>query len=206
MSAYCAPRGPDFLAVDDELVADDFRARLQRRQVGACAGFGVALAPDFFGVQNFRQVALLLFLAAPRDERRPEHPEARRADVVGRPGADHFVVDDRLPHGVHRLAAVFFRPCERDVAGLVQATLPRLRSRQPGLVVAALARVGEAAGRHVFLEPVADLEPKRFFFGRELKIHVGNAPAVVIALNAYRGFAPSIVKTASWRKARIADS
>ncbi len=132
-------RGPDFLAVDDELVADDFRARFQRSEIGARAGLRISLAPDFFGGENFRQVALFLFLVAPRNKRRPEHAEPRPADVVRRLGAHHLVVDDRLAHGIHRLPAVFLRPCERDVTGLVQAALPRLGPREPGLIFATLA-------------------------------------------------------------------
>ena len=49
--------GPHFLPVDHEGVAVDHRARLQACQVGARAGFGVTLAPDFLAGEHLEQVA-----------------------------------------------------------------------------------------------------------------------------------------------------
>ncbi len=159
--------GPHFLPVDDKLVADDFRARLQRGQVGACAGLGVSLAPDFFCAENFRQIAFLLFLGAPRDQRRPEHPESRPANQVRRSRPHHLVVDDRLPDRVHLLPAVFLRPRERDITSVIQFPLPRFRLPEPLFIFATLPPHGEIFG-HIFREPTANLKPKRFFFSSEL--------------------------------------
>ena len=145
MSAYCAPEVQTFWPLTTNSSPTISARVLQRRQIGARAGLGISLAPDFLGGENFRQEALLLFLAAPRDQRRPEHPEARTADEVRRLGAHHLVVDDRLLDRVHRLPAVFLGPCERDVTGLVQFALPRLRLREPGLVLAPLGGGLEAA-------------------------------------------------------------
>ena len=39
-------RGPDLLAVDDEVIAVEHRGGLQAREIGAGVGLGVALAPD----------------------------------------------------------------------------------------------------------------------------------------------------------------
>jgi len=47
--------GPDFLAVDDEVVARRLRARAQRGQIGARVGLGKAPAPDLIGVDNAGQ-------------------------------------------------------------------------------------------------------------------------------------------------------
>ena len=121
-------RGPDLLAVDDELVADELGAGAQRRQVGAGARLGVALAPDLVGGEDLRQVAPPLLLGAVRDQRRPDHLDAHHADEARRARAHHLLVDDRLPHDVGALAAVLARPAHGDVAGLVQLALPRLRA------------------------------------------------------------------------------
>jgi len=103
-------RGPHFLAVHHELVTDDFGSGTQRGKIGARAGLGITLAPDFLGPQNFRQVARLLIVVAPRDERRADHSDAHCANQSRGPCADHFFVDDRLAHRIHRLSAVLARP------------------------------------------------------------------------------------------------
>src|SRR5439155_13931129 len=61
-------RGPDLGAVDDVVVAIAHRAGFQRREIGAGARFGIALAPVVFAGENFRQVKVLLFGRAEADD------------------------------------------------------------------------------------------------------------------------------------------
>src|SRR5215469_7821504 len=68
--------GPNLLPIDDEFVAREFRPRAQRRQVRARPRFGIALAPNLFSIEDFGQVALLLLLSAPCNQRWAEHRDA----------------------------------------------------------------------------------------------------------------------------------
>ncbi|MNN23784.1 hypothetical protein D3C81_1371920 [compost metagenome] len=69
-------RGPDLLAADHKMVALILGARLQRGQVGAGVGFGIALAPADFAARNPGQVFALLRLGAIFQQRGPEHGDA----------------------------------------------------------------------------------------------------------------------------------
>src|SRR5581483_3546322 len=53
-------RGPHLLTVDDEIVPLLNCSGLQRRDVRPSVGLRVTLTPDFFGIENSRNVALLL--------------------------------------------------------------------------------------------------------------------------------------------------
>jgi len=59
------PGGPDFLAVDDEFVADNLGAGSQRGEIRTGARLGIALAPDLLGGQDFRQIAFFLLVGSP---------------------------------------------------------------------------------------------------------------------------------------------
>jgi len=159
------------LSVDDERVADELRARAQRGEIGAGAGLGVALAPYLLGGEYLRQVALPLLLGAELDQCRPDHLHAHHADERRRAGTDHLLVDDGLAHDVCALAAPLLRPGEREVAGLVDFPLPRLRRRDAARV-AVLERPRVAlALRDVLLEPRAHLALEGALRGRVAQIH-----------------------------------
>ena len=64
--------GPDLLTVDHEVVAVPDGARLQRREIGAGAGFAVALAPLHLARRDAVEVLLLLLVAAVDHDRRAE--------------------------------------------------------------------------------------------------------------------------------------
>src|SRR5208282_4302781 len=107
-------RGPHFLPVDDEVVAILDRARLQRGQVGARTRLGISLAPDFFGFHYRRDIAPLLLLGPPMQQRRPEkrgaHPEHRRPDASPR---QFLVIDDRL-QDTGAAPSILNRPVRRE--------------------------------------------------------------------------------------------
>src|ERR1700689_1608129 len=64
-----AVAGPDFLAVDDVVIAVKPRFHLQTGEVGTRVRLGEALAPDFFCAQNFWNVAFFLRFCSIGDDR-----------------------------------------------------------------------------------------------------------------------------------------
>ncbi|KAK0334014.1 hypothetical protein LTR94_018300 [Friedmanniomyces endolithicus] len=78
--------GPDLLAVDDPVVAAILRLGLDRGQVGAGAGLGIALAPADFAAHDLGQEPLLLFFGPEGQKRRAQHPDAETGQ--GRLGLD----------------------------------------------------------------------------------------------------------------------
>ena len=73
---------PHLLSVDGPLVAVAHALRRQPGEVGAGAGLAEQLAPDLLAGEQRTQVALLLLLAAPHNDRRSAHPVADRVAVV----------------------------------------------------------------------------------------------------------------------------
>src|SRR5271154_6092643 len=102
--------GPYLLSVDDEAVAIFDSARLQRSDVGAGVGFGVALAPDFFGRQYLRDVPLLLLLGAQPDQSRADQHDAENVHQHRRVDPGHFLAVGGLLLMLSGPPAVFFGP------------------------------------------------------------------------------------------------
>src|SRR5260370_9468949 len=78
-------RGPDFLAVDDELVALELGAGAGGGEVRTGVRFREALAPDLFAAQNLRQEELFLFVSPVEVDRwpgAPNPPHVERAAVA----------------------------------------------------------------------------------------------------------------------------
>ena len=118
-------RAPDLLAVQHVVVAVALGPRAQRREVGARARLGEALAPHLFAAQDLRQVVGLLRVAALFDQRRAR---VQRADEVHadvrrtRPG--RLFVEDQLLGGRRAAAAELGRPVQARVARVEQPALP----------------------------------------------------------------------------------
>ncbi len=140
-------RGPHLLAVDEEMVALVDGAGAQTGEIGAGARLGIALAPDLVAGQDFRQIALLLFLGAPMDQRRAQQAHADRAGQDRRAGAEILLVEDDLLHEAGAAPAIFLRPGDADPAGGVHFLLPG---------AAAFQRL--AIGRDALVLRVLDLE------------------------------------------------
>ena len=106
--------GPHLLAVDDEVVAVEHGARLQRRQIGAGVGLGESLTPDLVGRRgSLCRWRLLLLLGAVRDQHRPAHGQAGEVDEQRRLGARHLLLEDDLLDQRRAAAAVRLRPVRR---------------------------------------------------------------------------------------------
>ena len=115
--------GPDFLAVDDEVVAVADGAGGERGEVGAGAGFGVALRPGDFAGEDRGQVLAFLLVGAVHDQGGAEHGDAGAADGGGA-GFGHFLAEDELLHGGESAAADFGGPVGRDPAALGEGGVP----------------------------------------------------------------------------------
>src|SRR5262249_39443886 len=118
--------GPDLGARDDEEVAVAHRARLERGEVGARVGLGVALAPADLAAADARQVPAPLLVAAEAQERRADHAEAEARERRREAQAAHLLGEDlRLVRG-EAAAAELARPGRRREAA-------RRRALEPGL-------------------------------------------------------------------------
>jgi len=117
-------RGPDLLAVDHPVLAVLHRASLERGQVGAGVGLGVALAPDLLAGEDFGGVALLLLFGPVGDDRGAGHADAQDVQDGRGLGQRHLLLQDQLLHEGESLAAVFLGPGEPDESGVEELALP----------------------------------------------------------------------------------
>src|SRR5712691_7710140 len=172
-------RGPHLLAVDDEMLALVGRAGAQAREVGARARLGIALAPDFVGAEDPRQVAFFLFLVAPMNEGRAQQVEPALARQDRRAGAEIFLVPDHLLHEIGAASAVFLGPGNPDPAGCVHLLLPGDALYQDALVgrdALVLCVLDLEVVAKIGLEPVAELAAESGVLGRVGEIHGGSSP------------------------------
>src|SRR5262249_55170172 len=121
-------RGPGLLAVDQVvflavIAGDAFGPRLQRREVGAGARLGVALAPPHLAGEDAGQEARALRLGPERVEHWPKNvePERRPAQPVG--AGLPLEPDVLLPRRPTR-TAILHRPARRAPALGGQDLLP----------------------------------------------------------------------------------
>ena len=112
--------GPDFLAVDDEVVAVADPLRFQRGQIAAGVRFGEALAPDFVARQDTRQIAFFLLVGAYRDNRRPNESLADRAHALRGVSQGQLFLEDRLLDERRAASAEFLGPRDACVSAFIQ--------------------------------------------------------------------------------------
>src|ERR1700678_999480 len=162
--------GPDFLPVDDVMVAIKNRGSLQIGEVRAGVWFRKSLAPDFFGAQNFRYEPFLLGLGAVGDNRRTNQAQTQRVRHRRGFGTRHFFPEDGLLHQRGAAAAKFFWPGNGRPAAFVQLSLPgaKVGIRFFERFVLPLGPVF----RDVRREPGPQLVTKLFFFCGEVQIHL----------------------------------
>jgi hypothetical protein len=171
-------RSPNLLAVDNEKVADQLRARLERRQIGAGSRLGVALTPDVLGIEDPGQERPLLRLGAVLHQSRADHLDAHHPDHARRPRLEHLFSDDRLAHERLPLvgvgigaAAVLLWPVHGQVARFVELTLPGPQLGDALGVTKLRGHCLALAPWDVALKPPPDFAPKRDFVLVERKIH-----------------------------------
>ena len=118
--------GPDLLTGDDVIVAVAFGAGLQRGEVGAGVGLGVALAPADQAGGDLRQMLGLLFLGAVFQQRRPKHPDAEARQRRPRAHRRHFLAQHLGFGAVEAAAAVLLRPVRHGPALVAHPLEPHL--------------------------------------------------------------------------------
>jgi len=112
---------------------------------------------------------MLLLFRAVRDDRRPCHAEPDHADVRGRVGPRHLLVEDRLEAVGRAGAPVLFRPGQPGVTRLMQHPAPLAAE-----VVAVPLRAAAAAAlflRQVRVEPRPQLGPECGLVRRVAQVH-----------------------------------
>ena len=165
-------RGPHLLPGDDPLVAIEFGPRGDVRQVGACVGLRVALAPHLLDRLDLREEAPLLILAPVSQQRRREQALAEEAHALGCTGLRVLLVEDHLLAEVESPAAVLLGPRHADPTIGAERALPRDPQVVVGLVrrVTAVAEVPELA-HEVLSQPRAHFVTKGRLGGRVTEIH-----------------------------------
>src|SRR5690606_36566954 len=117
------------------------------------------LAPELLARADLFKEALLLRLAAVRDQRRPDEVDADVAEDARRARPDELGLQDDALAERRVAAAPRDGPVERDVAALGEPRLPACRERA-ALVGPRLLRVDAAPlGGQVLVEPDAELVP-----------------------------------------------
>src|ERR1700756_3864962 len=119
-----SPGRPDFLSIDDKLVALQHGPGAQRSEVAAGPRFAEALAPHLAAFQDARQETLLLPGRAPLDERGTGVIQRTTVDRLGGAELRHLGVENELHHETGGASAEFPRPGDGSQARLVQAPLP----------------------------------------------------------------------------------
>src|SRR5277367_408053 len=169
--------GPYLLSVDDEAVAIFDGARLQRSDVGAGVGFGVSLAPDFFGGQYLRDVPFLLLLGAQADQSRADQHDAENVHQHRRLDPGHFLAVDELLRDACVAPAVFFGPAQADPSAFIklpvplQPPLPTARTLVQHAELVVYGTTVTAGFGQVDREPASKLLAEGFVLGAEIKIH-----------------------------------
>ena len=117
-------RGPHLLPGDHPLVADQPRRGGDAREVGAGAGFGIALAPQFLDGPDPRQEPGPLLGSTQVDQGRPEQVLAEVVHPRGRVGQRVLLMEGDLLVERHPPAAVFDRPGRARPAMGGEVTFP----------------------------------------------------------------------------------
>lgn len=117
-------RRPDLLAVDHPVAVAPDRRRRDGGQVGAGAGLGVALAPEFFDGDDLRQEPFSLLGRAEGDEGRAEQLLADVVDARGCTGRGVLLVEGDLLVERQAAAAVFDGPADAGPARRGQVPFP----------------------------------------------------------------------------------
>ena len=157
--------GPQLVAIDHEVVAFQAGGGLQRGEVGAGAGFGVAdREQDLAGGDALQELRLLL-VGAELHQRRADGADGHEGQR--RPGDVGLFKEDQLLGGRVALAAVLLRPAEGQPA--VAADLADGVAVQVAPFHA--AQGGAQLGGHQVLEVVPHLEAQGVLLGGQVYEH-----------------------------------
>src|SRR4051794_24125306 len=170
-------RGPDFLAVDDPVIAIALGAGAQASDIGPAGRLGKQLAPDFLARGDLRQITSLVGFAAIGHYRRPAHAFAD-LERAGELGIDALLLlPDHAFHRARAASAIFLWPVQANPAALRLLFLPGLSDLDD--VVVLQLDTAERTLRQFRLEflwrigidPRARLGAECGFLGRVIEIH-----------------------------------
>ena len=171
-------RGPDLLAVDDEIVAVAFGAGLQRGEVRSGIRLGIALAPADQAGRDLRQMFFLLNFRAVFQQRGPQHGNAERGQRLPRADAGHFLAHDLGLLGIEAATAIFLRPMRHRPALVAHPLEPdALRLRGEFGVATAPERVLVRGHRTPHLRRAIGFEPNAGFAAELICISHGGVPS-----------------------------
>ena len=160
--------GPDLLAVDDVVVALALGPGFDGGQVGACAGFGIALHPEVNAIADAGQKALFLRRRAKAVQDRRAHGRAKRWQIGRARQAKDFLVDVALGN-VPTRAAPFHGPM-RDRPALGRQNFVPAHEVVFGQVLVVHDLVANVSGQ-VGVQPVAHFVAKGQFLGAVTQVH-----------------------------------
>ena len=103
-------RGPNFLTVDDPLIAIEVSFGLHVGKIATGVGFAVTLTPAFFATQDSGQEQIALFARAVFDDRRREQIFAHVVRSSGSLGSHILFSPDDLLINIGTASAVLGRP------------------------------------------------------------------------------------------------
>src|SRR4029079_18288010 len=86
--------GPDFLAIDQPVIAFVFRLCVKARQVRSGTRFGIALAPANLAACDLRKVMLFLLLAPELEHCGPKHGNSEAGERRTCADPLHFLLED----------------------------------------------------------------------------------------------------------------
>src|SRR5579885_3637964 len=121
-------RGPDFLAIDHEVVSLELGAGLQRGEIRTGARFRHPLAPDFIAGENRLKVALFLLVGAPLHQGRPGHDNPERVASHRKAEPAKLLLEDDLLDEGGAAAAVFLGPRQTGPSRFIQTLVPFLET------------------------------------------------------------------------------
>src|SRR5690606_11726607 len=138
-------RGPELLAVDDELVAVEYRPGLEAGQVATGAGFGEALAPDLGPRLDAGEMPLLLRCPEPHEGGGDVVDTEYAGQARGAELGQHRLTRD-LVHDAEPAPAVLVRPVRSDPPDTVKRALPV----ESGLERVVVPPLGSVLGEQLF--------------------------------------------------------
>jgi len=168
-------RGPDFLSVDQPVIALVLAFRLERSEIRTGTGFRIALAPADFAARNSGQMLRLLFMCAVGQQRGAKHRDAEIVQRLACIDSLSLIIENLGLFGGKSRSSIFLGPAGYRIALGQSALEPyflRLGLELPLAPAPALVFGGNIPIAHffraIFLQPCPDLSAKFCQFAHDL--------------------------------------